>query len=460
MGASDGPPYRIGIWTGDRVGGAFRRIPYVEAWNRYADVEVIPPKSHKKRVLLLGESSARAYFYDPVVTVAGLVEAYVKQHDDEVEVIDLAMIGQDMNGLEALLASSGALQPDVIVVFAGNNWIFEPVSPLDELQLEQAFAKGDLAEAKRLHVDDILVRRVHAFLRLMQTVLRRTNAYGLFVVPEFNLVHHVDQTVDFVPAIPLDRMKAWIERRSRAEEARRNGHPGDCARYAREMADLDQGLHPAPHRLLAECAAAIGDTHTAYRHYCGARDVSSGLLAYCTPRCPTSVQDAIRAGCRATGIGLVDLCEVFTREHGLPDRALFLDYCHLTLLGLRLASRAIAAHVLPVVGGPAAAGEIEARAPAISPRDEATAHLLAAIHNGHVGASLEAVTYGCERALGICPEADELMLSFLDFRSRRSPDWMARSYDVAMASRSMQRCLLTQPLPAYLTLGDVPLYQA
>src|SRR5688572_24320491 len=85
---------RIGIWEPDlREDGS---VEFVRTGNgagdlRYwADIERIPAK-RGKRVVLLGESVARGYFYDPAVTPARVLEEMLRSAgSQDTHVVDLA----------------------------------------------------------------------------------------------------------------------------------------------------------------------------------------------------------------------------------------------------------------------------------------------------------------------------------------------------------------------------------
>src|SRR5262249_29826315 len=93
-------------------------------WNYWANIGRIDPKRDKRRLVLLGESVARGYFYDPQFTPAMALESILRHRlgQGEFEVIDLARTSLEMEGLSELAQSALALEPDAIVIFAGNNW--------------------------------------------------------------------------------------------------------------------------------------------------------------------------------------------------------------------------------------------------------------------------------------------------------------------------------------------------
>src|SRR5439155_24337600 len=123
-----------------------------------------------------------------------------------------------------------------------------------------------------------------------------------------------------------------------------------------------------------------------------ARDAIYGLLIAHSPRCPSPVQAALRSRATELGFAVVDLPTTFAARGVVPDRRFFLDYCHLTIDGMRVALAATAqavAGLMAVTTPPAS--ELEQVEISIAPREEALAHLLAAIHNAHWGQNADVI---------------------------------------------------------------------
>src|SRR5882757_4690061 len=117
----------IGIWKlCTKNGDTFyeRDSQNKSTWTSWAKTHRLFPTSPNKRIVLLGESVARGYFYDPRYNVATELRDILKQWDilAHNEVIDLAKVGCGPEELLGLARSCLVLKPDMIVVFAGNNW--------------------------------------------------------------------------------------------------------------------------------------------------------------------------------------------------------------------------------------------------------------------------------------------------------------------------------------------------
>jgi hypothetical protein len=135
---------------------------------------------------------------------------------------------------------------------------------------------------------------------------------------------------------------------------------------------------------------------------------------------------------RRHGFASADLREVFAEHTGslLPDRRLFLDYCHLTSEGIHLAMAAAAAQVLNLSGMLDEDVDWRGLLPRlppvpVSPEAEATARLGAAIHTAHrllpVGPKGPILEHWCEAALDASPGIEAAMRDLLAARCAPCP---------------------------------------
>src|SRR5690348_5999292 len=120
-------PKSVGVWRklSDAAEAPFlRRKDRIDEWVLWARKERIEPKRTKWRIALLGESAARGYLYDPQFNVASSLGGMLQSHIGaaEIEVVDLAKSNLVLQQLKVLIGQSLAVEPDVIIIFAGNNW--------------------------------------------------------------------------------------------------------------------------------------------------------------------------------------------------------------------------------------------------------------------------------------------------------------------------------------------------
>ncbi|HVQ40430.1 MAG TPA: hypothetical protein VMS31_23010, partial [Pyrinomonadaceae bacterium] len=85
---------RVGTWeaTDEANGRAFVRVNAGDPWHLWANVQRIPPKGSRRRVVLLGESVARGLLYDPQFNPALALQEILNTAcgPSDIEVVDLA----------------------------------------------------------------------------------------------------------------------------------------------------------------------------------------------------------------------------------------------------------------------------------------------------------------------------------------------------------------------------------
>lgn len=443
---------RIGVWeprlAADGALEFVRSEACAHEWRFWADVERIPPKA-RRRVVLLGESAARGYLYDPAVTPATVLQRMLPG----AEVVDLARTDLTAPELASLLDGLHALEPDVIVLFAGNNWhtvLFE----LTELQRLAAIVRErGYAGCRRVFIDEIVVPRARALMDALAGTARDLGAEVVVVVPEFNLRDWRGEPSVQAPVLADGGNVAWMEARRRGREAVQRGDVDAASVAAEDMLALDGGTSAVGPALAAEALLVAGRRKEARVQLEAARDAIYGILVAHSPRCPGEVQNVLRDKAAEHRFELVDLPRVFERALGgdLPDRRLFLDYCHLTLEGMRMAVAEVAARL----GGEPAAG-----APAVDPADEGVAHFLAAIHNAHYGQSDEIVRHHCARALELYPGVADVMLAFVDSQLRHAERWMCLSFETLLRPAAGRRYLAPTDPRVMEKLADFVLIEA
>ncbi len=383
----------------------------------------------QRRVCFFGESVAAGYLYAPHVTPAKVLDRCLTEGSEEkaFEVVDLARTNETLTGLLTTVRSSLQLAPDILVIFAGNNWnLLETpeTSPyLPAVQGRQRYGevlqrggpKGLARWAQRR-----LEHKATGVLEEIALLARQREIPVVWVLPEVNLAHwHSRQPVAWLPG---DGSQQWHEWYRIGGEALRREKPREAEEAARKMLDLDAGSCPTSHRLLAEALMAQGhweDAEAACRAEVDAESYAT-LCFLGSPRANQQVRRVVESFAQREGFVLVDLPKIFRRatletSEGeevvarIPGRRLFLDYCHLTLEGIDLAMAAVAESVRSVLTGQdsgtwatGGSSSIAFLPTPLAPEAEALAALGAAIHSAH-------------RLLSICPKSE-----LLEFWSRRA----------------------------------------
>jgi len=396
---------RVGVWERNAESGQdFMRADRNEPSHFWSSREKIGPKERRQRIVLLGESVARGYFYDPSINAALILEAMLNSiKDDYCEVIDLARIDIDMKMLLSLARESELLDPDCIVCFAGNNWSpmhYVNSHDLNVISVEQC----EVGLWKQLHDRAVCKHTEHIrrFICELKEIEERLCIPVIVAIPEFNLR---DWRTEVTGPAMLDdyRLLEWFKNRDLAEQMLSTGDVSQAARHAERLVELDEGTSPVGYAILSRLAARNGDVSLEREMLKQMRDTGNIVTQNLkTPRCPRYVQETLRGECAAHEMSVVDLPVVFGEylDGDIPDRRLFHDYCHLTFEGMRVAM----AHIAQTIEHRVNRGSVEWQIFAstelkVSGQTVADAHLFAAIHNANRGNSYEVVKHHLEKAL-------------------------------------------------------------
>jgi hypothetical protein len=471
-------PRPISVWQprGEGADLAFVRPAPAGLGDHFAARREIRPKRAPLplRVCLFGESAAAGYLYAPHLTPAGVLESQLRAvaGEEAVEVIDLARTNETLGSLVATLESAVQIQPDVVVVFAGNNWnLLETpeVSPYaPSVAARQRYAEAWRAAGPAGPVAlaaDRLREVVSAAAERIALIARAIGVPVVVVVPEVGLAGWESRqplawSAGLGSGAESDRPRRpsgspvarWYRLLAGGRRHLERGAWAAAARAAQAMLGLDGGANPTSWRLLARARMGIGDDSAA----AAAARAEIDAAAYPTlaflgaPQAGSLAQDLLRQAARRHGFAGVDLPAVFAAHTGspLPGRRLFLDYCHLTAEGIEVAMAAVACEVLRLSGlAPAAAAkagaattfstgsatgdlawrELLRRLPRlqVAPEVEAVARLGAAVHGAHrllaVGAKAPFLEAWCDGALDASPGIESAMMDLVDARAAPLP---------------------------------------
>ncbi len=435
----------ISIWIPREVDGktVFVRPDPGPFGDHYATRRVLDPQKPEgtRRICFFGESVAAGYLYAPHLTPAMVLQDQLASlgGNPAFEVLDLARTNETMDGVLQTAEASLQLQPDAWVFFMGNNWdlLENPgLSPwLPSVKRRQRYARALREEGWFGPMEMAAWQLFEKAGKLLAEIERLASAASvqvILVIPEVNLA-------DWENRQPI----GWLSKGSTArwrrlyEEARdllAGSQWRKALETARQMMRLDEGAHPTTHRMMALAWLGLGKKKEG-REACRAEVDAShyatmGFLG--SPRACSMVQALQRRGARFHGFGLVDLPEIFAEAHDfqLPGRELFLDYCHLTPRGMKLAMAEVAGELFHrfCKQGHIQLGEnFQARLPepAVSAEADAAAKLGAAIHSAHrhlpVTEKSELIEYWCREALRASPKIADAMAAVLEARCAASP---------------------------------------
>lgn len=425
---------RVGIWerkAGESEPVFIRSKAKAEDWHLWANLGRINPKGQRRRILLLGESVARGYLYDPQFTPAKALETILQSQlgKEQVEVIDLARTNLKMDQLRTLADSALALEPDALVIFAGNNW-HPSLSSTDDVRFAATVAREVGVRGLKQFAEDRLKSYIEELVKTIATRYQAANIPVVWIVPDYNLVDWRDPEGS-APWLEKGANQQWLNFYNEARSALETEDIDAALSFAGQMAKLDQGTSPTPFYLLAECHKRKQDYGKMRQWLEAARDASiwdRGI--HISPRSYTVVQDTLRQQVTKYRQGLVDLPLIFsTYLGGEPaDRRLFLDYAHMTADGIRVAMAGTASCLLQFLKGDEMSWErLATHSVMPKPEVEAEAAFLASVHNAHYGQSYDVINFHCSRAVDISPEIAQALSLFIDLQTRRAPYWMCDS---------------------------------
>lgn len=427
---------RVGTWeeTNEANGRAFVRVNIGDPPYLWANVQKIPPKGPRRRIVLVGESVARGFLLDPHFTPAQALQKIMNTAcgPDEIEIVDLARTDLKYEQLQELITQALHLEPDALVIFAGNNWGVLPVNSQDRmLDLASAFRNTGSWRVVKEACESFLIENARQTLRLLEGIARERHIPVVFMLPEFNLADWVTE-IDCPPLLDSEKTGAWARAKGEAAQLLKSDDWEKAERLGERLLELDQCTTTAGPNVLAEVNQKRGDHQTAKMYREMARDSILGLPFTATPRCFSVIQKTIREEAAAHGVHLVDLPREFTEYLGgeTPDSRLFLDYCHLTVGGIRFSMALTAETLLPLLKYPTRSRKELAQVDMeVDGNVNACAHFLAAVHSCNWGQPIEAIRHHVRTALASDRGIARMMQLYLDFHIRRVPSSLSRSFE-------------------------------
>ncbi len=436
------PPEPISIWQPQEIDGeaVFVRPDPLPLGDHHAATKVLRPKKSELplRVAFFGESVAAGYLYAPHLTPAQVLETQLRAAGgaENFEVVDLARTNETLASLAETVRTSLQINPDVLVLFAGNNW--------NLLETPEVSPYAPSVTARQRYGQKLREEGIAGPIGLATERLRQAAAAAFGAIAEIAWAVHIPVVVVIPEINQIDwetrQPPVWLSGDGTARwhalyaQAAKRLDQNDFAGALdpiHALQGLDGGDCASTWRLLARAHLGSGDLEAARQACLAEIDAARyATLAFLSaPQATTAARELLREQARRHGFLSVDLRDVFSEHTGsdLPDRRLFLDYCHLTLEGIEVAMAAVAARVLSLSG--MLDEEVDWRrllSPSpISPEAEATARFGAAIHTAHrllaTGSKRPILEHWCEAALDASPGIAGTMLDLVAVRCAPLP---------------------------------------
>lgn len=300
---------------------------------------------NRSRIVWIGESTARGFFYEPAYTPAQAIQAALGMGAPGVqfEVIDLSSSGLQFQPLIERVYEALSYQPDAVAFLAGNNWRFG--LPVDRDRLISRIRQRGPREVLALE-SELLSRRAQHFVQHICEHLVNTGIPALVVIPEYNLLDCGPSITATPRWLSNAGTQHWVELRGQAERALTERSTATALTITEELLQLESncptgvGAYLRGRALYA--AGRVGDARECLRN---ARD----YVEY--PRLGSAGEHALRQACAAAGLPVIDLPLEFERADpdALPDRTRFHDHCHLTGKGIAFMARCVAESLVPIL---------------------------------------------------------------------------------------------------------------
>ena len=349
-------PGPVSIWSPSQENGAwvFRRPKPLPLGDHFAAREVIPAKapSGSKRLCFFGESVAAGYLYAPHLTPAAVLQHQLNQLEGHgaYDVVDLARTNETLDTLLLTVQQSLQLEPDLLVIFAGNNWNLletpeaSPYAPSPEARL--SFAANAKRDGLVGAIDAAGHQLAHKASRALDHLAEIAGEIPVtLMVPEVNLLDWPSyQPVSWRPG---DGVARWYDLYDQALAFLDSQEWHAALDAAMAMLAIDDGTCPTTFRLIARARLGSGATAKAIEA-CQAEVDSAYYAAICfleAPRANSLARGLLHRKAQQHGFGVVDLREVFARAGFLPGNDLFADYCHLTAKGMHVAMGVVCTHL-------------------------------------------------------------------------------------------------------------------
>lgn len=428
---------QIGRWHKDPVSGDYVKNPsYDNDFHRWADQDVIKAdKKDKFRIVYIGESVARGTHLPNQFIPAKVLERKINAFDTnkEVEIIDLARAGIGLVELIYLTKQSLHLNPDMIMIFAGNNW--QPGISLCTPQNHAKLKKiGRTANQNMFIEENVNAKLAFDISNLGSALSEIQENLGipvLYLLPDFNLNDWVtSKKENAIGFLPDQNIKQWHILKDACINAEKNKDWEEVSKIADAIIDLDT-RHPFGYEKKASYYRVKEDKEMLRLFLQKAKDTAIlNATEAIVPRRYAKVKELLLNEFETKKIEVLDVEDFFHSylEGDIPDKKLFLDFCHLSVKGTDILMSDVAKRVVTKIEENSLVKESYSSITEIPANKEALSHFNAAIHNYYLGQYYSTIFYHCCRAIELADE--QLLEAFKEFCyifSRKTSPFLAKN---------------------------------
>ncbi|MEZ2336281.1 tetratricopeptide repeat protein [Mucilaginibacter sp. RCC_168] len=429
----------IGIWKEhqtDSGSSYLRDNAFQNDWSLWADHSLIPPKT-RKRIILLGESVARGYFFDPYYNPAMVLQTLLDTNcDEEFEITDLAKTDLRLVELRDLFRESLKLDPDAIILFAGNNWITDLYMSIDEKDAENIIISlnGKSINGIRNFLEDRIKNLIHEALAEFDYLSKENKVKLFFIIPEYNLADWLEYEDHFSSFhLTEDKISDWKKVIGQVERQKESKNVLKVLDLAEKLIAIDPG-NSYGYYLAGKCYRKLGKTEDALFFFRQARDWTIILKSIGKPKILSVIHDAIISAAQQTDISIINLSQIFkaNTEDYIPDKNIFLDYCHLNARGIQIAMSYTAQKIISILKEkiiPLQNLINLSKETGPDKKVEAKAHAFAAIHNAHYGQKYDIVLYHCQQAILADCQITAFLKEYAELATLKAPNLICKQYE-------------------------------
>jgi hypothetical protein len=427
-------PYAVGIWRRSEVEGEVcyvrdNHAPFEHMWST---ADRISLKRGRSRVVLLGESVARAWPLDPLFNCASCLTSQIRclAQGDGIDVVDLARSGIEADGLIQLLNSASVIEPDIYVVFAGNNWGFDPTG-VDLARMAQLLRDDSAWHGIAAYLEEVYRQQIRFSVSRIARVAAAQGVPVIFVIPGVNLRDWTLNKGCHSPIISTGDRRRCESLVAEIDAALAEQRIAGAEMLSRELMEIEGGVSPAGLQALARCALARGAWSEAVDSF--ERAWNTGLRLLIPPFSAFSLRiDELRRAVAAENMAMVDVPRLLldANKGFPPGRECFFDGVHMTPRAIRVAMAGLTEKIATHFGLRLPDSCNLSLVPAsIEDKAPAQAHFVAVFYNGYAEQHRELVRYHAEQAIQMGGQSMcALIRAYVDRGIRRCSDALCRSF--------------------------------